>query len=52
MHRAWVTATDRGLPSGWHRDLVAAIASRDPGRAEAHMRFHVRWNTLRHQELP
>ena len=52
MHRAWVTAADRGLPSGWHRDLVAAIASRDPARAEAHMRFHVRWNTPRHQAMP
>lgn len=52
MHRAWVTAADRGLPSGWHCDLIAAIASRDAARAEAHMRFHVRWNTLRHQELP
>jgi DNA-binding GntR family transcriptional regulator len=52
MHRAWVTAADRGLPPGWHRELIAAIASRDPQRAEAHMRFHVRWNTLRHQEAP
>jgi DNA-binding GntR family transcriptional regulator len=52
MHRAWVTASDRGLPARWHQGLVAAIASRDPARAEAHMRFHVRWNTVRHQEEP
>lgn len=52
MHRAWVTASDRGLPAGWHRDLITAIASRDPARAEAHMRFHVRWNTERHQDQP
>ena len=50
MHRAWVTATDRGLPTGWHHSLIEAIASRDPGRAEVYMRFHVRWNTLRHQD--
>jgi DNA-binding GntR family transcriptional regulator len=52
MHRAWVTATDRGLPTGWHHSLIKAIASRDPRRAEVYMRFHVRWNTLRHQEQP
>lgn len=52
MHRAWTTAADRGLPAGWHRDLVAAIASRDPERAERHMRWHVRWNTDRHQDSP
>lgn len=51
MHQAWVTATDRGLPPGWHARLVAAIATRDPARAEEHMRYHVRWNTVRHQEL-
>ena len=52
MHHAWVTATDRGLPPAWHQGLVAALASHDPERAEAHMRFHVRWNTVRHQEAP
>jgi DNA-binding GntR family transcriptional regulator len=52
MHRAWVTATDHGLPEDWHQGLIAAIASRDPARAEAHMRFHVRWNTVRHQAQP
>lgn len=52
MHRAWVNAAHRGLPAAWHQGLVAAIASRDPGRAEAHMRFHVRWNTPRHQDAP
>ena len=52
MHRAWVTATDRGLPTGWHHSLIEAIASRDPGRAEVYMRFHVRWNTARHQGQP
>lgn len=52
MRRAWSTAADRGLPATWHRALVAAIASRDPARAAAHMRFHVRWNTIRHQAKP
>lgn len=52
MHRAWVNAAHRGLPDAWHRGLVAAIASRDPARAAAHMRFHVRWNTPRHQDAP
>lgn len=52
MHRAWVSAAHRGLPEAWHRGLVAAIATRDPQRAEAYMRFHVRWNTPRHQETP
>jgi DNA-binding GntR family transcriptional regulator len=52
MHRAWVAAVDHGLPPRWHQDLVAAIASRDAARAEAFMRFHVRRNTTRHQDLP
>lgn len=50
MHLAWVTATRHGLPAGWHQGLVAALASGDPDQAEAHMRFHVRWNTVRHQD--
>lgn len=52
MHRAWVAATDHGLPPGWHQGLIRALASRDPDRAARHMRFHVRWNTVRHQEQP
>jgi DNA-binding GntR family transcriptional regulator len=50
MHRAWVNATRHGIPPGWHWDLVVAIATRNPGEAEAQMRYHVRWTTVRHQE--
>lgn len=52
MHRAWVAAVDHGLPPRWHQDLIATIASRDATRAEVFMRFHVRRNTARHQDLP
>jgi DNA-binding GntR family transcriptional regulator len=52
MTRAWVAAADHGLPAGWHQGLIAAIASRDPERAAAHMRYHVRQNTTRHQDQP
>ena len=50
MRRAWVVAADRGLPPRWHQELIEAIASRDPARAEAHMRHHVRLNTGRHRD--
>jgi DNA-binding FadR family transcriptional regulator len=52
MRRAWATAKYHGLPPDWHQGLVNAIARRDPDCAERHMRFHVRWNTVRHQERP
>jgi len=52
MHLAWINAAEHGIPACWHQQLVAAIATRDPARAEAHMRFHVRWGTPRHQDQP
>ena len=52
MHRAWVNATRHGIPARWHQNLVAALATRDPAKAGAHMRYHVRWNTSRHQSKP
>ena len=50
MHQTWVNATRHGLPAKWHQKLVAALSTRNPAVAEAQMRFHVRWNTSRHQD--
>lgn len=52
MHRAWINATQHGLPPSWHQDLVTALRTRNPAVAEAHMRFHVCWDTSRHQDRP
>lgn len=38
-----VAAPGRRLPRHFHRDLVDAIASRDPERADREMRHHVRY---------
>ena len=44
MRLNWVKATHcRAVPKDWHQQLVTAIASHDPDRAEAKMREHVRY---------
>jgi len=39
------------LPRNWHQQLLAAIASRDPARAEAQMRRHVRFGWDQYAEV-
>lgn len=44
MRLNWIKATHyRPVPNDWHQQLVQVIASRDPDRAEAKMREHVRY---------
>ena len=44
MWMNWIKATHyRRVPANWHQQLVAALARRDPDRAEAKMREHVRY---------
>ena len=44
MWMNWIKATHyRRVPADWHQQLVAALATRDPERAEAKMREHVRY---------
>ena len=44
MWMNWIKATHyRRVPADWHQQLVAALATRDPDRAEAKMREHVRY---------
>lgn len=44
MYLNWINATlVNPVPEGWHQRLMQAIASRDPERAEAAMREHVRY---------
>jgi len=44
MRLSWLKATQyKRVPADWHQQLVAALASRDPDRAEAKMREHVQF---------
>jgi DNA-binding GntR family transcriptional regulator len=45
MQNGWTQAALYHLPRGWHGALVQALAARDPERAEAVMRQHVRFNS-------
>lgn len=46
MRLSWLKATQyRPVPADWHEQLVAAIAGRDPDRAEAAMRHHVQYGS-------
>ena len=44
MQIGWAQAVLFRVPLGWHSTLVKALATRDPERAEAAMRYHVRFN--------
>jgi len=44
MRLSWVKATHyQRVPKGWHQQLVKTLAARDPDKAEAEMRRHVRF---------
>jgi GntR family transcriptional regulator, rspAB operon transcriptional repressor len=44
MRLNWIKATNyTRVPKDWHQQLVQALATRDPDRAEAAMRAHVRY---------
>lgn len=51
MHLNWINATlVDPVPAKWHEQLMKALSSRDPGRAEAAMREHVRYGQNYNQE--
>jgi len=51
MYLNWITATVVDpVPAKWHQKLIEAIASRDPDRADAAMREHVRHGQSYSQE--
>lgn len=46
MRLSWIKATKcTPVPEDWHQQVVRAITSRDPDRADAKMREHVRYGT-------
>jgi len=45
MRLKWITAGHIPSPPKWHAELVEALATRDPAKAEAKMRAHVRFGT-------